>query len=317
MSSSAPTTKLAEQLTAFLSHVANPGHKPEPLASSFSTTPANDNHVVAKTEQLFTEKLLKVTPSIEEIGRAMKEDWVWNDPEFHPTLKNEDDTPVQLASTGPLFKIGDLKFSDGKKTEKAFMRGPDGDTVQYDRRMPRGAMMGTTESLIEDAGGSSASVTIGNSTFCERFGLTNHEYVPGKSRRKGKSYTSEQSRNLIDEAIANTPTMPAVTVYPPGMAAGTAQYSDQFIGMKIGSTGKGGAPSWVDIFIAGEEHDAERKAHDAMTMEDKAVFAAAIEAETLADISPGGSKFRARERGKRVLKAANDNYAINLQKFGS
>lgn len=315
--SSSGQTKLAEQLTAFLSHVANPGHKPEPVTSSFSMTPANDNHVIAKTEQLFNEKLLKVTPSIEEIQRALKEDWVWNDPEFHPTKKNKDKSPVQLASTGPLFKIGPLKFSDGNKTEKAYMRGPDGETIQFDRRMERGAMLGTTESLVEDAGGSSASITIGNSTFCERFGLENHEYIPGKNRRRGRSYTSDESRELIAKAVANTPVMPAVTVCPIGMAAGTAQYSDQFIGMKIGSTGKGGAPSWVDIFMAGEEQKAERQAHADMTEEDKAVFVAAMEAQTLADISPGGSERGARKRGIRLLKAANDNYAANLQKFGS
>lgn len=309
-------TKLAEQLTAFLSHVANPSHKPEPVTSSFSMTPANDNHVVAKTEQLFNEKLLKVTPSVEQIQRAIKEDWVWADPEFSDTEKNEDKTPKQLASTGPLKSIGPLHFSDGKKTEKAYMRGPDGDTIQYDRTMPRGAMLGTTESLVEDAGGSSASITIGNATFCERFGLENHEYVPGRRRRKGKSYTSDESRELIAKAIANTPVMPPVTICPKGMAAGTAQYSDQFIGMKIGSTGKGGAPSWVDIFMAGEEQKAERQAHAEMTEEDKAVFAAALEAQTLADISPGGSDFRARERGKRLLVAANDNYAAILKKLG-
>lgn len=310
-------TKLAEQLTAFLAHVSSPTHKPEPVTSSFSMTPANDNGVVAKTEQLFNEKLLKVTPSVEQIQRAMEQDWVWSDPELHPTKKNKDNTPVQLASTGPLKSIGPLHFSDGKKTEKAYMRGPDSDVIQFDRTMPRGSMLGTTESLVEDAGGSSASITIGNSTFCGRFGLENHEYVPGKRRRKGKSYTSDESRELIAKAIANTPVMPAVTVYPKGMAAGTAQYSDQFIGMKIGSTGKGGAPSWVDIFMAGEEQKAERLAHAEMTEEDKAVFAAAIEAQTLADISPGGTIQGARKRGKRLLVAANDNYAANLQKFGS
>lgn len=303
-------TQLADQLTAFLSYVSSPRHKPEPVTSSFRATPANDNGIVARSEQLTTEKLLKITPSVEQIVREMKGDWVWNPPE-------RDVNGKQLASTGPLFMIGSLKFSDGKKTEKAYMRGPDGDTIQYDRRMPRGAMLGATESLVEDAGGSSVSITIGNATFCERFGVNGHEYVTGKKRRKGRSYTSDESRENLAKAIANTPKMPAVTMCPPGIAAGTAQFSDQFIGMKIGSTGKGGAPSWVDIFMAGEEQKAERMAHDAMTMEDKEVFASVLNAKTLSDISPGGSVQGAIKRGKRVLKAANDNYAANLQKFGS
>ncbi len=308
-------TKLAEQLAAFYTHVNRKDHKPEPVTSSFRTAPANDNHITAKSEQLTTEKLLKTTPSVEAILRDMSGDWVWGAPEFGAT--NKDGTPVQLASTGPLKSIGNLQFSDGKQTEKAYMVGPDGDVIQYDRRMPRGAMLGTTESLVEDAGGSSASITIGNATFSKRFGLENHNYIPGRTRRKGKSYTSDESRALIAKAIANTAALPPVVVCPKGMAAGTAQFSDQFIGMKIGSTGKGGAPHWVDIFVAGEEQEAERKAHDAMTMEDKAVFAAAIGAKKLSDISPGGTDRGARKRGVRLLKAANDNFAGNLQKFGS
>jgi len=283
-------------------------------------TPANDNGVVAKSEQLTTEKLLKITPSIEEIGRAMAGDWLWADPEFHPTLTNEDKTPLQLASTGPLKSIGKLKFSDGESREKAYMRGPDGDTIQYDRRMPRGAMLGTTESLVEPSG-ANGTLKIGNSTFSQRFSVPNHPYIPSKTRRKGRSYSSDESRALIAEAMANTPVLPPVTVYQKGLAAGTAQYSDQFIGMKIGSTGKGGAPGWVDIFVAGEEHDAERKAHDEMTMKDKAVFAAAMVAQTFEDVgvAAGQSPLYAKYRGggKRALRAANDNYSANLQKFGS
>jgi hypothetical protein len=314
MSITTPPTKLAEQLTAFLAYVTTPDHKPEPLKSSFAFVPANDNGVVSKIERLANEKLLKVTPSVEEILRNMKGDWTWGDPEFVVDPKTGEKT--QLASTGPLKSIGDLKFSDGKQTEKAHMRGPDGDTIQYDRRMPRGAMLGTTESLIEDAGGTSVAITIGNGAFCERFGVDRHEYVPGGRRRRGRSYTADESKVLLAEAIANTTVLPEVKKLPPGMAAGTAQFSDQFIGMKIGSTGSSGAPSWIDIFMAGVDWEEDRRAHDEMSTQDKSVFAAAMEAQTLADISPGGSTFRARERGKRLLVAANDNYAANLRKLG-
>lgn len=305
-------TKLAEQLTAFFSRVTTPDHKPEPITSSFSMTPANDNQVKAKSEQLTTEKLLKITPSVEQVVREMAGQWVWSEPEVAPAGK-------QLATTGPLASIGNLKFSDGKKTEKAYMRGPDGDTIQYDRRMPRGAMLGTTESLVEPSG-ANGSIKIGNSVFSQRFKLDNHQYIPSKTRRRGRSYTSDESRDLLATAIANTSVMPTVTICPTGMAAGTAQYSDQFIGMKIGSTGKGGAPSWVDIFTAGQEHEAERKAHDEMSMKDKTVFAAAMVAQTFEEVgvAAGQSPLYAKYRGggKRAIIAANDNYAINLQKSG-
>jgi len=312
-------TKLAEQLTAFLALVTRPDHPPEPIASNFSVVPANDNIALAKAERMPTEKLLKITPSIEEIQRSVIGAWVWGDQEFDGKTDPVTNEPIPLASTGPLKSIGKLHFSDGKKTEKALMRGPDGDVIQYDRRMPRGAMLGTTESLTEDAGGATASITIGNATLCERMGVAPHDYIPGRSRRRGKSYTADESKELIAKAVANTHEMPPVTVCPPGLASGTAQFSDQFIGMKIGSTGggNGGQAHWTDLYVAGEEHAAERRAFEEISLSDKSVFAAAASAGSFADISPGGSKQGAIKRGKRLLLAANDNLALNMQKFGS
>ena len=295
-------TKLAEQLTALMEYRNRPDHYPEPVTSSFVAEPANDNTMLAKAEGLTGEKSLRTIPSIVQIDRESRNEPVRN-------------------SKGQIVSIGSLRFSDGTQTEKAFMRGPDGDTIQYDRRMPRGAMLGTKETLVDGASGASGGVAIPNSFLCHDMMLPNHPFVPGSNRRPGKAMNAKQSRANLDKAIANTPVMPPVTVFPPGIAAGTAQFSDQFVGMKIGSTGKGGAPSWVDIFMAGEEQKEERKAHDELSMKDKAVLRAMLDGGSFADvgIAAGQSPLYAKYNGggKRALKAANDNYAINLQKSGS
>jgi hypothetical protein len=293
-----PARNLADQLAAVLAHYTRQDHEPEPLVSNFVTTPANDNRTTVKSEGLSGELYLKVTPSIEAIMRAARGEWV----------RNED---------GMIVAIGSLRFSDGTQTEKAYMRGPDGDVIQYDRRMPCGSMLGTSEQLTEPMGSGSVSVKISNSDFTERFGVPSRTYIPSGKRRRGRSYTALESRAMLDAAYANTKALPEITTCPSGIASGTSAYSDQFIGMKIGSTGKGGAASWVDVFTSVEDHKAWREAHDALSAKDKTVLSRAMNAKTLADISPGGTVRGASKRGKRLLLAANDNYAANLRNTGT
>lgn len=288
---------LADQLQALLAYRNTPDHRPEPLQSNWSVAPANDNHITARTERLANEKLLKVTPTIEEILRNMREDWVWRD--------------------GRVASIGRLKFSDGTKHEMGLVTGLDGKVERRMVRVPAGAMLGCTETLTEDAGGQSANITIGNAEFCRRMGVTPRKFIPSGTRRRGKSYSPAQSRALIAEAIANTPVMPAVTMCPPGVASGTAQYSDQFNGGKIGSTGKGGLIHWVDLYVAGLEHDAWVAAGHAVSPEDKAVLEAAMTATSLASMGRGGHR-RTRERqALKRLVAANDNYFAAYRKFSA
>lgn len=299
-------TKLAEQLSALWAYRNTPDHAPEPVASSFVTVPANDNGMVAKTERLQGEKLLKVTPSIEEIMRNMAKEWVWKE--------------------GRLVSIGSLKFADGKTHhEKVWSRVEAGVVKLVSRRMPQGAMLGCTESLTEDAGSQSMNITIGNATL-----LRNHfpktgsgeaipyrDYIPSGVRRKGRSFTAAQSRALIAEAIANTSVMPPVTKCPPGMANGTAQHSDQFIGMKIGSTGKGGLIHWVDLFVAGEDHRAWIAAVESLDGSDRDTLDLTLTADSMAAMGKSGHR-RTRERqAVKRLKAANDNYLSAVKAFSA
>lgn len=288
---------LAEQLQALLAYRNTPDHAPEPLRSNWSVVPANDNAATARTERLANEKLLKVTPSIEEILRNMREDWVWKD--------------------GRVVSIGRLRFSDGAKHEPGYVRGQDGKVERRMVRVPAGAVLGCTETLTEDAGGQPTNITVGNAEFCKRMGVEPRSFIPSGTRRRGKSYSPAQSKALIAEAIANTPVMPAVTVCPPGVASGTAQYSDQFNGGKIGSTGKGGLIHWVDLYMAGLEHEAWMSAKRDVPAHDRQTLDAAMTATSLASMGWRGHR-RTRERqALKRLVAANDNYFAAYRKISA
>jgi hypothetical protein len=295
----APRNKgsLAEQLTALWDYRNRPDHRPEPVASNWAVVPANDSGAVARSERLANEKLLKVTPSIEKILRNMREDWVWED--------------------GKLLAIGNLKFSDGNQYEPALVRAEDG---KVERRMVKvrdRAMLGCTETLTEDAGGQAGVVTISNAVFCDRVGVPHREFISGGKRRPGKSLSPKQSRAMIDRAIANTPVLPPVTMCPPGVASGTAQYSDQFIGMKIGSTGKGGLIHWVDLYTAGRDWDESKKAIDGLDKDHKETLDAAMSAQTMASLGKRGHR-RTRERqALKRLVAANDNFLQAMRKISA
>lgn len=296
-----PKSKLAEQLTAFLSLRNTPDHRPEPLQSNWTTEPADALVEPEVRRELHGEQRLEITPSIQQIYREM----------HNAPIRNE---------RGQIVAIGRLRFSDGTQTEKAFTIGPDGDVIQYDRRMPTGSMLGCEERLTVSAGAGAqpAKVTISNARLAERLGVEHAHYIPGKrKRRTGRSYTPTEAQALLDEAIANTVIMPPVTQCPPGLASGTAQASDQFIGMKIGSTGKGGAPSWVDTFTALREWEAFQAAFADLPEGAKGVLKGALVARSLKEVglvAGHAPEYARRVGGKRALVAANDNFAMNVKK---
>lgn len=299
----APRT-LAEQLAYVLAHRNMPDHEPEPLQSNWITEPATLIEPEVRAT-VFAEQYLRVTPSLDEIARQMD-------------YPEERAAPEDGGKRGKIIAIGRLRFSDGTQTEKAFTIGPDGDVIQYDRRMPTGAMLGTEERLTDGAGGNTpAKVTISNSALAERMDVRHVEYIPGKTKRRGKSYTAEESRALIAEATANTPVMPPVTKLPPGLANGTARASDCFIGMKIGSTGKGGAPAWQDVFTSLEDRETWHRAHDELSPKDKAVLGKAMTARTIADLGENGHRRTLERQGWKHLIAANDNFAAAIKKHAS
>lgn len=287
----------ADMIPAVLAYRNRPDHKPEPLQSSFTTEPATVHIEPEVRASMFTEQNLRVTPSVEEIAREMRN---------HP-VRNAD---------GRIVSIGRLKFSDGTQTEKAFTIGPDGDVVQYDRRMPTGAMLGCSERLTDSSGGGNApaKVMVSTAALAEALGVQHRQYIPGRTPRRGKIYKSAEARALIESAIANTPVMPPVTKCPPGLANGTQQVSECFIGMKIGSTGRGGLIQWVDLYTAGREHDDWVAAEGALSDEDKETLDSTMTASNLAQLGYGGHRRTKERQAVKRLKAANDNLVAVMRK---
>lgn len=314
---------LAAQLSAVLEFRNRPDNAPDPLRSNWSTDPSTviadgvfdgDDEPEAMSEDL----LLEITPSIAQIKREIRfGDVVRRDPE---------------AKNSPIVSIGKLRFSDGSQHERAMVNGATGVEVKK-VRMRAGTMLGSAEKLGGTHGGTSPSaVSISNTNMTGRIlGWEVDEngertaksknfrgYIPAiRKRRKGKSMTAAQSRINLAGAIANTQNMPPVTYCPPGIATGTARYSDQFIGMKIGSTGKGGAPNWVDEFMALRDHENWQTAVRAADTENLKVITKALTAKSIAELGDYGHR-RTRERqGWRKLTAANDNLSLNKKMFAA
>jgi hypothetical protein len=313
-------TKLAEQLTALLEFRNRPDSPPDPLQSSWTTDPSqvviekaieDDGEPAVKFEE---DLLLEITPSIRQIVREVEKGEVTYG------------TPRGGEKRSPVVGIGKLKFSDGEDHERAYKRGIDGEVVAYMRKMPAGAMLGATEKTGAAHGSSSPNVvTISNTNITHRLQpvtgkrIVARGYTPAvRKRRKGRSISPDQSRTLIAEAIANTPVLPPVTVCPPGIASGTARYSDQFIGMKVGSTGKGGAPNWVDFYMAGRDHEEWMETIGEVEGKHAAVLNAALSARTLQEVGVAAgqsAKYAAYNGGgKRALIAANDNLSAAIKK---
>lgn len=297
----------ADALSAVLEFRNRPDSPPDPLQSSWSTDPATVIHDGAfdgeePAEPMAEDLLLEITPSIAKIMHEVK---------VGATVR-------QGGKNSAIVAIGKLKFSDGTQTEQAMVNGAAG--VELKKvRMWAGAMLGTTEKLGGSHGGSAPSVvTIGNSALCERLGVDHRPYTPAvRKRRKGKSLTAEQSRANLDQAIANTAALPPVTTCPPGLANGTARYSDQFIGMKIGSTGKGGAPSWTDEFMAMRDHQDWQAAVREAEPQHIAVITSAMSAKAIVELGDSGHRRTMERQGWRKLTAANDNLAQNKRKFAA
>ncbi|UXN70911.1 hypothetical protein N8A98_06910 [Devosia neptuniae] len=298
---------LADALTAVLEFRNRPDSPPDPLQSSWSTDPSTvipdgtfdgDDEPEAMAEDL----LLEITPSIAKIMHEVKVGAVKR----------------VGGKNGAIIEIGKLKFSDGTQTEQAMVNGATGVELKKVVMRP-GAMLGTTEKLGGSHGGTGAAVvTISNAALSGRLCVPHRAYIPTiRDRRKGKSFTAEQSRANLAKAISNTPVLPPVTFCPPGLASGTARYSDQFIGMKIGSSGKGGAPSWTDEFMAMRDHADWQAAIRDAEPQHLAVIKSAMSAKAIAELGDKGHRRTMERQGWRKLAAANDNLAENKRKFAA
>lgn len=293
---------LADQLQALRAYRSRPEPDADlaPVQTNWSVTPANDNNP-EEVADLRNERRLEVTPSIDAIMRSV----------------NSGD--VERNGAGQIIRIGTLRFSDGTQTERAYTTGPDGKLIQFDARMPAGAMLDTREKAKVDAGGGdNPQETVDSDRyFADMFGvkLTARESA-SRNKRTGKSYTPDESTAMLAEAWTNTDSKKVTyTKYPAGLPRAGARISDSFVGMKKARCGDTGAMGWEDITTAHTNRDIWASTVAYLNEKDRAALDAACEAKTLADIEPGGSRRAAERRGKRALLAANDNLREALRIF--
>jgi hypothetical protein len=293
---------LADQLSALMAYRNRPEGEPESVKTNWTTVPANDNADPEETIDFSFERNLLVTPSVQEILRQ---------------IKTKD---VERNDAGQIIRIGKLRFSDGTQTERAYTQGPDGDVIQMDARMPVGAMLGTTEKAKEQSGGkgyTQAQLEQSNLFFAAMLDTIEPRYIKRTKRRNGPSLTADESRVVLAKAIANTPKMPKVRRYKPGLPCGGQRIADSFIGMQKGKKGESGAIAWEDIATHKVNREIWDEALARLADEDKTVLDAALVARTYEEvgIAAGQSRLYARDNGggKRALKAANDNLAIILK----
>lgn len=312
-----PTTALGEQLAALMAYRNRPPEEPEPLQSNWSTTPST---VIADPEEIVDygfERHLRMTPSVQEIMRQVA---------AGPVARGAvplDDKGEPESKQGPIVGIGKLKFSDGKQTEKAHMRGPDGDTIQYDRIMPVGAMLNTREKAEGPAGGkgyNDADLHNSDVFYASMLGTEMPRFIKRGDRRNGPSMSAEQSRENLAKAIANTPVLPPVKVFPKGLPCGSDRVADSFVSFKKTSSGQAGSIAWEDIGQTIENAKVWKNLRKALKSDDVAVLDAAMQAQTYGDLdftNAATHRQTAVRRGKRFLVAANDNLAAAIKKHAS
>lgn len=293
---------LAEQLAGLMAYRNRPEGPIEPMGSNWSTVASNDNASADEIADLSQERELRMTPSVKEIMRQVETG------------------DVEKNAKGQTIRIGNLHFSDGMQTEKAFKRGADGKVTEYDRVMPIGAMLGCREKAETALGGkgySGAYLKRSNAYFAASLDTDMPTSVKRSKRRNGAGHSKEALRAMLDEAIANTAVMPEVKHFPAGLPSAGERVADSFNGMKVSVTGGSSSIAWQDISGAIIQREIWDAALEEMKAEDVATLDRAMEAKTLADLSEGKKGGNAFVVGKKRLEAANDNLSAALKKVAS
>jgi len=293
---------LADQLKGVLAYRNRPETEEplQPMQTNWRTTAANDNAPEDLIELAQDRKRI-VTPSIAEIMRQVE------------------DGPVVTNDEGQIIAIGQLQFSDGTQTEKAYRRTIDGKLERYQARMPTGAMLNSRDTSDVALGSGATNHGGSNSFFRDVFKTEPHKYVTSGKKRKGRNFTNDEAQAILDEAIANTPVMPAVKRYPDGLPYGTARVADNFIGMKKTTKAGGGTIAWQDLSTLMSERELWASVMAELETADVEVLNTATNANTMTDIgvSMGYGGKRAERRGKRALLAANDNLMQAIRRYAS
>jgi len=307
---------LAEQLKALKAYRDRPdeGAPVEMLKTNWSTVAANDNNP-EEVSGMHVERRLRMRPTDADMTDEALGGAVVRGPDVFSEHFGR-------MVPGPIIQIGDLRFSDGTNTEKAYTYGPDGKLTQYDARMPVGALLGATERQERMLGGDE-DASDANAT-CTRIvtwlGAKRSRSKPrlDRDRSGDRNCTAAEARKMLDDALANTdPAKVMVTHAHKAMPWKPTNSAELFLGMKKTTKGESGSIAWQDIVGHVVEKEVWAKSIDDLKPETRDVLVAVGTAKNLASIGGHGHKRTAERRGKRLLEAANDDLAGALQKYSS
>lgn len=315
---------------------------PSPVGTNWKLIPANDN--TPPDEGFGTERAVEYEPSLDLIEREIK-----GLPMTHRAepsmLRQADGGNAEAMAARELHgipygddveyglhvddegkrhkiivRIGRLKFSDGKQTERGSKLVMDA-VVEADIRMPVGAMLGDREKSSRDKG--SEEDTSGSNAHYNWL-------VPAKMAKRPKArqikkdrinISKIEARQMLSDACANTPVLPEVKRCPDGYPYGPTNLRQLFIGGRKGKNGESGSQAWQDIFTEKENRDTFNRALDAMHDDYVRILTEAIGAKSLGELGEkrGYRGRHAIDAGRRLLQAANDNFeeALRLAEYAA
>lgn len=277
--------------TALLAYRNRPEGPIEPAKTNWSVVPANDNNPEDVVD-MGIERSWRMTPSVGEIMASV----------FTKEVERND--------AGQIVRIGKLRFSDGTQTERAYCYGHEGKLMQYDARMPVGAMLGTRDKPDSQLGGTGyteRATVESNSYHADVFDVDYPQYVKAGKRRRGDVLiTPDEQRELLAGPL------PPITVCPPGLPTGSERVADSFLGLCKGKKGESGAIGWEDIAMSKVHREVWDETLRRLSEQDVETLDAALDAKSYADLGESigqASEYARRKGGKRALWAANDNLA--------
>jgi len=317
---------LADGLAAIKAYLARERNADQELyGTNWRTTPDNDNQPHARDNEgrLIEEgadhgwdvdKRMETKPSIRWMAKQ------WNEGAI---VRNDD---------GILVSVGNLCFSDGEQVERGYKIGPDGRVVMADIRMPAGAMLGckvrtdrmrgtdnrTRGDKPADEALRERHVREGNEYIAETLKAHPPRNIRGRRRRgKWPGPSHDRAKAILAEAYANTPILPPIKKYPPGLPWQPRELWGIFPSL-VRREGKDTAmQSWQDICTATIARETWEEALSSLKAEHRAVLEVLPKARNMTDIgvAAGQSESYARSGGGiRALQAVNDNLEAALKK---
>lgn len=324
---------LAEGLAPLLAWLHRPEGADEPetpivtvAASTWSIVPDNDN---CPPQHFHTETDCRITPSIEEIERALAgvEVVYRKEPKRARKQGKRQEYAVPIGGDidrnqdGSIVRMGTLHFSDGGQFERVSIRGAEGKVSIGSRRMPRGSMLWTAERSTRESGASSAP-DASNAYFADVLGTAPARYLTGTGKARNTAMARLPNPPLPPTSLSYSQARefaglpPAERDMRPALPAGSPNVADSFIGLKKTTCGKGGSQAWQDIGSAMVDKEIWQETVALLASQDREVLDAVRTARNLREVgeSLGYSGEYARKAGKKALISANDNLKKIMKK---